>query len=507
MKAPGEMQSIPTLFEDQSKDTNSASFSQERLEGLERHIVDMSATTTETFDPTPHEKVLDQLLSQIEPIDYRAYANAEGQDDKLKTKHFLVVTAWVIQDLARRNRWAICRNQDFIYIYNGAYWKVIQKDDLKLFLSRAAEKMGVDKITAQYVKFIDQLFDQFNSSAYFPAPEGDRSAVKINLLNGTFEIGIDRQQLQAPNSLDFLKYQLPFPYDPDAKAPIFHRYLNTALPDSDCRKVLAEFLGYVFISTSKLKLEKALLLYGSGANGKSVIFEITSAMYGRDNISHYGLQSLTTEPAYCRAHLANKLLNHASEISGKMEANMFKQLVSGEPVEARLPYGQPFVMTDYAKLIFNCNELPSDVEHTPAYFRRFIILPFNVTIAEKDQDKQLADKIIRTELSGVFNWVLEGLRRLLSQGRFTDCEAVRQQIELYKQQSDSVRLFLDEEGFKATPDQHPKPLKDLYSSYRSYCSFDGYRPVNNKNFKNRLNSYGIITEKKTIGQVAYVTKA
>jgi putative DNA primase/helicase len=75
-------------------------------------------------------------------------------------------------------------------------------------------------------------------------------------------------------------------------------------------------------------------------------------------------------------------------------------------------------MTDYAKLIFNCNELPKDVEQTEAYFRRFLIIPFNVTIPEHEQDKELAKKIIDNELSGVFNWVLSGLKRLLMQQRF-----------------------------------------------------------------------------------------
>ena len=95
-----------------------------------------------------------------------------------------------------------------------------------------------------------------------------------------------------------------------------------------------------------------------------------------------------------RAMIANKLVNYASEINGKVEASIFKQLVSGEPVEARLPYGNPFIMSDYAKLIFNCNDLPRDVEQTEAYFRRFLIIPFNVTIPEHVQDKQLAKKII-----------------------------------------------------------------------------------------------------------------
>ena len=32
--------------------------------------------------------------------------------------------------------------------------------------------------------------------------------------------------------------------------------------------------------------------------------------------------------------------------------------------------------------------------------------------SEQEQDKQLADKIIEKELSGVFNWVLDGLKQI-----------------------------------------------------------------------------------------------
>ena len=75
-----------------------------------------------------------------------------------------------------------------------------------------------------------------------------------------------------------------------------------------------------------------------------------------------------------------------------MEAAIFKQMVSGEPVEARLPYGQPFILRQYAKLIFNRNELPKDVEHSNAYYRRFLIIPFDVTIPEHEQDKTYTSK-------------------------------------------------------------------------------------------------------------------
>lgn len=454
-----------------------------------------------------HEQLMKILLDQVQKVDFRALADIDPDDEdaKLKKPHYLIITVDQVLDLAIRNQWNLCHREGFFYSYNGAFWKPLEKNDLKDFLKKAAEKMGVDKFTARYKDFIRDLFEQFTEQAYLPAPMVDRSTVKINLQNGTFDINPDSQQLRAPVASDFLTHQLPFAYDPAATAPMFQAFLDRVLPDKDCQHVLAEYLGYVFISPAKLKAEKTLLLYGSGANGKSVFFEIVTALLGPDNVSHYSLQSLTTEPAYCRAHLATKLVNYASEINGKLEADTFKQMVSGEPVEARLPYGQPFILTNYAKLIFNCNELPADVEHTPAYFRRFLIVPFTVTIPESEQDKTLSAKIIASELSGVFNWILSGLHRLLAQGRFTDADAVRTQLEAYKKQSDTVRLFLDEQDYQTSTDY--TPLKDLYQDYKTYCIEDGYRAVNNRNFQKRLNGNGIQTERARLGFIAYIRKA
>ena len=203
--------------------------------------------------------------------------------------------------------------------------------------------------------------------------------------------------------------------------------------------------------------------------------------------------------------IANKLVNYASEINGNLETSIFKQLVSGEPVEARLPYGKPMQIKQYSKLIFNCNELPKEVEHTNAYFRRFLIIPFDVTIPEHEQDKQLHTKIIEKELSGVFNWVLDGLSRLLLQKHFSSCEAAKNAIEQYKIQSDTVKLFIGENGYQSSPSNY-KLIKELYTDYRTFCNDGGFIPVNKTNFSKRLQGNGILIEKKNIGNVAYLSK-
>ena len=495
-------------------------------ETLLNHVQEL----TKQKEVTPHSEILEQLIEQFETLDFELLAFPEVEQlrkqltnlnpeteqakdirkrlDKIKVniKHYLVLSIENVLKVAENNRWGLCKNHDFIYLFNGTYWDEIDKEIFQKFLGEAAEQMGVAKFSAMYYQFREQLYKQFLGTAYLPTPETDKDTVLINLQNGTFEINDKGTQLRPFNRKDFITYQLPFDYEPQAKAPLFQKYLDEVLPDKERQKVLAEYLGFVFIKhgSNRLKEEKALILYGTGANGKSVFFEVVSALLGTENTSNYSLQSLTNDNGYFRAKLANKLVNYGSEINGKLESSLFKQLVSGEPVEARLPYGQPFILKQYAKLIFNSNELPKDVEHTNAYFRRFLIIPFDVTIPPEKQDKTLHTKIIDKELSGVFNWVLDGLNRLLEQKRFTHCEAIKQAVEQYKSQSDSVKMFIDENDYTNSPNDY-RLIKELYNEYRAYCIEDGFKPVNKSNFIKRLSGFGVLVNRINVGNVAYLT--
>ena len=445
------------------------------------------------------QKVLRELLAQIEPVVFRERA---GLDEEITRKLYVVIAIDEIIDTAIRNNWGLCTKDGFIYVFNGKYWQVVNAEDFKPLLADAAMRMGVPVLEAKYHQFKDELYKQFLSASNLPTPETKKN-VLINLLNGTFEIADDKQELRGQRREDFIKYQLPFEYNPDARCPMFDKYLGRVVPDADCRKVLAEYLGYIFINN--LKLEKALILYGSGANGKSVFFEIVNAILGDENICSYSLQNLTKYDSYQRAELSNKLLNYASEINGKLEASIFKQLVSGEPVEARQIYGKPFVMRDYGKLMFNCNELPKEVEQTNAFFRRFIIIPFNQTIPESEQDPELAKKIIASELSGVFNWLLDGLRRVLAQRKFTQSEMVQDQVDAYRRESDSVAMFIEEEGYSPAIDDFVF-LKALYGDYKTFCCDNGYKTCSIRTFSERIKMIGFLTERKTPGNVVYAKK-
>jgi putative DNA primase/helicase len=478
------------------------------IKSLQQHVQQAAVKAATPRPLLAHESVLTALLEQVQPLDFRALAGIEQQpDEKLRTSDYVILVVEEVLRLARLNRWGLARNEysPFVYIYNGAFWKTLNERRLSAFLGEAAEQMGVDKRKARFVGFKELLLKQFLDMAYFPAPEPSPDTVRVNLSNGTFSISPAGNELREACADDFLLYQLPFAYEPGATAPTFRAFLSKVLPDVGCQQLLAEYIGYVFVSNRRLKLERALLLYGSGANGKSVFFDIVTALLGPENISHYSLESLTTPPAYTRAHLANKLVNYASEVNGNLEANAFKQMTSGEAIEARLPYGQPFELKDYARLIFNCNTLPGNAEQTEGFFRRFLIIPFGVTIPHQEQDTQLASKIIHGELPGVFNWVLEGLERLLKRQNFAEPPAVTAERENYRKSSDSVRMFLEENQY--VPDTLQKQtLKDLHSEYKRFCQEDLYKPVGAPNFKKRLEGAGFLTVRAAGGNMVFCRK-
>lgn len=464
-------------------------------------VKEMESTTSKEIDNDENEvnqerltEIMCEINKAIEKID-------------LTNRHYLILSIENLLKVAEDNKWALCINNNYIYIYNGTFWSEVDNKAFKRFLAESTMKMGVPKFLVKHYEFRDQLYKQFLSEAHFPKPEISKDIVKINLLNGTFEVNVNSTRLNPFDKSDFITYQLPFKYDSQAKSILFQSYLDKVLPDKTLQNILAEFLGFVFIKNgnSSFKLEKTLLLYGSGANGKSVFFEIVNALLGTEQVSTYSLHRLTDNSGYYRAKIGNKLVNYSSEINGLLDPAIFKQMVSGEPIDARLPYGEPFKLTQYPKFIFNCNELPKEVENTNAFFRRFLIVPFIVTIPENEQDKELANKIISCELSGIFNWVLEGLTRLLKQKNFSYSKIVSEYRNEYEKQSDSVRLFLEESGYSKSPEKFTL-ISKLYPEYRIFCNEDGHKPIPKVSFIKRVETLGVTKEKRNVGNVFYLSK-
>lgn len=447
------------------------------------------------------ENILNSILAKLKKFDLRDLNLEDGSAPG--KRHLVVSTVELVLDTAEELGYSLTVKNGRVYIFNGQYWKGISPEMIESFLGKAAEEMSVDLFFARYHVFRTDLYKQFISSSFLSVPEKPTEEVLINLKNGTFLITPEAQQLRGFKQEDFLTYQLPFSFDPAATSPIFKQFLDKVLPDMEQQNVLAEFVGYVFIRHRTLKLEKFLILLGDGSNGKSVFFDVISALLGNENVSNFSLQSLTNDTGYFRAMLTDKLVNYSPEISTQMNTTIFKQLVSGEKVEARFPYGKPFILEDYAKLMFNTNELPREIENNHAFFRRFLIIHFGVTI--KDGDPELAKKIIASELPGVFNWVLDGLKRLLSQKKFTHSREMDSILEEYKRDSDTVLTFLIDEGYEKNVDAEMK-LAYFYQFYVSYCRRSGFKAGSKRLFSKRLKGQKFRVWKKNSGMYVDVGK-
>ena len=316
-------------------------------ESQEKSVTTLRSAVDKSVIKTENQDARETLFSLLKHVHANSPHEAAGltEDVPLPPPYLVVVTVEFTLKKARENNWPLVRYLDGYYIYCGTHWKKLTDDDLKDFLGKCAEQIKVDRLMCRHFKFKDALLKQFFVEGYFNPPKPDQ-LIKINLGNGTFHISKDSQTLQPFDPDDFMQYKLSFGYDPSADCPKFNAYLNRVLPDKKKQTVLAEFIAYAFTKNSALKLEKAAILFGSGANGKSVFFDVILKLLGDDNVSNISLQALTDSKGYHRALLPGKLLNYASEISGNLDPTIFKLLVSGEPVEARQIYGKPFMLQD-----------------------------------------------------------------------------------------------------------------------------------------------------------------
>jgi putative DNA primase/helicase len=222
-----------------------------------------------------HSQVFEDILNNLSEVDFRAFADIPS-DRPVPQKVQIVVVIQEVLRTARNLNCRLCRKGDFIYAYNGEFWKIIEKPELESFLGEAAERLGVVWTDARYHRMRAELVKQFFVDANLPTAPKRNEEVLINLRNGTFVFSKTEPVLRDFNSDDFLTYQLPFEYDPEAEFSKWQKFLDKVIPDKLRQLVLAQYIGYVF--ARHLKLEKTLILYGSGANGKSVVFNLLSCV-------------------------------------------------------------------------------------------------------------------------------------------------------------------------------------------------------------------------------------
>lgn len=416
-------------------------------------------------------KTLEKLSKGITPKDYKVYV----------IEHFIETF----------KEYRFCSYNGLVYGYNGAFWQPIGDSLFSQILGKIAEKYGVPGTTPRDEDFQTKLLKQFHAAADHPTPA---TIPLVNLKNGTLRIDQHgNADLSAFAWREFVRYQLPYDYNPEATAPKLQTFFDKVLPNKNMQRIIFEFLGRCFAPGLKTD-DKILLLYGQGANGKSVLCEVVTALFGAVNVAHVGIDKLTQSGQtgeFAAVELDGKLLNVATELDSKsVKSDLFKLLASREKIRAAYKRKDAFTMTP-PPMVSNCNELPRTGARDLGFYRRLLIIPFDVTIPPGEQNTNLAKELIETELPGFLNLILAGLRRLIHNGGHYTANPAGDKLasELWAE-SDSVTAFL-EDCFNVeveAPTQYRR--RWIYEIFKQYCIDNGRQTMSNKQF------FGLLRQRK-----------
>jgi len=298
----------------------------------------------------------------------------------------------------------------------------------------------------------------------------------IPVWNGLLSMGgMDRNEApvlmeQTPNYFSLTR--LPFDYDPPADCPTWTAFLADIMQgDAERIALLQGWVGYLF--RPDLREQKFLLCVGEGANGKGVFFEVVQALVGDENCSQVGLARFGHPfVLYATVGKVVNATNESSHIIEEEAESILKSFVAGDRFTFERKFREPVQAVPTAKVMISTNALPRFTDKTQGIWRRILLVPFEKTIPEENQVKGLAADIIATELPGVFNWALEGLRKLNRAGGFSLPDRSKTLLEDYRRDADPARAFLLE-NYTYSPNALGVVCDRVCQEYKTWCGSNG----------------------------------
>jgi len=216
-------------------------------------------------------------------------------------------------------------------------------------------------------------------------------------------------------------------------------------------------------------------------------------MIGSENVSSVPLHSLST--VFSAVRIKDKLVNISGEVNRKVvESDAFKLAVAGEPISMAYKNKNEFDYAPVARFIIACNKMPFFDEVTDAITRRFMMLTFKYRPSEKEIEPNLIEKFYN-EIDGITLWALDGLDRLLKNGKFSESQNSIETLEQFKLDRDNVKRFADIALEFIKDESKTVDSNIVRQSYLNFCADEGTVPVSKQEFGRRLNK--IFPEKVT----------
>lgn len=356
--------------------------------------------------------------------------------------------------------------QDGVYLPHG-------KQMLKKWYTTEMEGAGLghkwdSKSLAEILEF---LLSEMEPLSFLPFPDG--ISVKNGFLrwNGTLE----------PHSPEHSnQIQLPMLFRPEADCPKWDAFLSSLFPE-DSISLAWQVLAWLMFPD--IKIQKAVLLYGPGGNGKSTFVDcVQHNLLGKETVSQIPPLMLE-QNRFSSYYLFGKAVNMCRDLPLQevSDSAMFKAITGQDPIWAERKHGEQFSFQPFCKMILNTNHMPRSKDYGRAYWRRWLVVPF---LQEFKGERGIAEIVedLREEASGVLNRVL-GMRGELQRLRLSDTPSTATLLEDFSSSTDPFNRW------KTCLAENPSsslPKDLLYSRYYGWMQKEGRSPLSQSQFFQRL---------------------
>ncbi|MFH8739401.1 phage/plasmid primase, P4 family, partial [Streptomyces sp. NPDC017964] len=276
-------------------------------------------------------------------------------------------------------------------------------------------------------------------------------------------------------------------------------FLRDTFGDDDKGQETIRFLHLLlgYSITGDVGAQILPFLYGSGANGKSVLLEVTMQILGDyANAAPPGFlmeKGKFTEHSTELTELHGRRIVVCSELkpNDKFNEARVKLLTGGDTITARRMRQNFFTFTPTHKLWLLGNHRPEVGTGGHAFWRRMRIIPFERRVPDERKIDNLAAELVADEGPGILQWLIEGASQYLAtRDPLTGPTSVRIATAAYETTEDHVGRFLTESCTRGTDGRRDPDLrveqKLLYETYGRWCSDEGIRASTPRAFASRI---------------------
>lgn len=370
-------------------------------------------------------------------------------------------------------KYLVTKDNQEIFSFNGSYYEssgeALIRERVQYYLD---DIHGLEYIKKEVVGYI-------RNHAYVEREKLNPPLNLINLKNGIYNL--DTGELVSHSPKYFFLQEIPVNFKKEAKIQKIKEFLEDSLNQEDI-PIVQEFFGDCLLREYRFK--KALMCVGETDTGKSQLLSLLGKFLGTCNISSKPLDLLCHDK-FSTIDLYGKLANIRAELGivPLRSIDKFLMLTGGDIIGAERKFQQSFNFRNYAKLIFSCNKVPESENKNPAYYNRWLVIEFTNVVPPEERIPFFYDVIsTESELNGLLNWSLEGLKRLMEKKQYSDHRSITEIKEFMEKGSNPILDFIN--TYIERDNEGEISKDDLYKCYLEFCKSLGY-PTKDSNVFSR----------------------